>query len=88
MVIGVSTQDEASHQGFAQKEGLRFSLLPDPKREIAKAYGVDSTLGFDHRVTFLIDGQGVVRKVWPEVSPGRHAHELLEAIQALAPQSH
>ncbi len=50
---------------------------------MAKAYGVGSFLGMDSRVTFLIDGDGVIRKVWEKVSPGKHAAEVLEALQAL-----
>lgn len=86
MVLGVSSQDEQSHKGFCQAEALNFPLLADTDRAIAKAYGVGSFFGMDSRVTFLIDGQGVIRKVWEKVSPGKHAAEVLEALKELAPQ--
>lgn len=84
-MLGVSTQDAESHKGFCTSERLPFSLLADEDRAVAKAFGVGSFFGLDERVTFLIDGQGVIRKVWEKVSPGRHAGEVLEAIKALAP---
>ncbi len=52
---------------------------------MAKAYGVGSFFGFDDRVTFLIDANGIVRQVWPKVSPAHHAAEVLAAARALAP---
>lgn len=85
MVIGVSSQGVESHQGFCQKENLNFNLLADTDRVVAKAFGVGGFMGFDSRVTFLIDKTGVIRKVWESVSPGRHAAEVLDAIHALEP---
>ncbi len=83
MVLGVSSQDVESHQSFCQKESLNFNLLADEDRAVAKAYGVGSFLGMDSRVTFLIDKDGVIRRVWESVSPGRHPAEVLEAIREL-----
>ena len=88
-MLGVSSQDEESHQSFCQKEQLNFNLLADTDRVVAKAYGVGSFLGMDSRVTFLIDKDGVIRRVWDNVSPGRHAAEVLEAIKTLeTPPAH
>ncbi len=84
-MLGVSSQDVESHKGFCTAESLPFSLLADEDHAVAKAFGVGSFLGMDDRVTFLIDGHGVIRKVWEKVSPGRHAGEVLEAIRALKP---
>jgi thioredoxin-dependent peroxiredoxin len=85
VVLGVSSQDQESHQSFCRSEKLNFNLLADTERDIAKAYGVGSFLGMNSRVTFLIDRDGVIRRVWESVSPGRHPAEVLEAIQALQP---
>jgi len=84
-VLGVSTQDARSHAAFAEAEKLGFSLLDDHDRKIATAYGVGSipVLGLDDRVTILIDKNGVVAQVWPNVSPKGHAAEVLAAISAL-----
>jgi peroxiredoxin Q/BCP len=86
VVLGVSSQDAKSHGEFARLEKLGFSLLDDHDRKIANAYDVGQIVpltGLDSRVTFLIDRQGVVRKVWPSVDPGKHPKEVLDAINAL-----
>lgn len=85
VVIGVSTQDNASHQEFANRYDLPFLLLPDEDATIAQAYGVGSVLGFTKRVTFIIDRQGRIAKVYDRVSPPGHAKEILETIGQLPP---
>jgi thioredoxin-dependent peroxiredoxin len=84
IVLGVSTDDAPSHQQFAQKHALPFLLLPDTDHRIANAFGVPLNNGRARRVTFVIDRQGKVAKVFPEVKPQGHARELLEAIRALS----
>jgi peroxiredoxin Q/BCP len=85
VVLGVSSQDQGSHQSFCTAEKLNFDLLADGDRVVAKAYGVGSFLGMDSRVTFLIDRDGVIRHVWDSVSPANHPAEVLAAIHALEP---
>jgi peroxiredoxin Q/BCP len=85
IVLGVSSQDAKSHEAFAQDEKLGFSLLDDHDRKIAKAYDVGQVVpltGLDSRVTFLIDREGIIRKVWPSVDPRKHPQEVLDAIHA------
>ncbi len=82
VVVGVSSDDAESHQEFAQEHQLPFFLVADTKRAVAKAYGVGGFLGMTSRVTFLIDPQGMIAKVYPDVSPGEHAKELLQDIQS------
>jgi thioredoxin-dependent peroxiredoxin len=84
VLIGVSTDDEASHRAFAEKYELPFLLLPDTDHSIAKAFGVPLSNGRAKRVTFVIDKQGKVAKVFPEVSPKAHAAEVRAAVSALA----
>jgi thioredoxin-dependent peroxiredoxin len=84
IVLGVSTDDAPSHQQFAEKHALPFLLLPDTDQRIANAFGVPLKNGRARRVTFVIDRQGKVAKVFPEVKPEGHARELLEAIRALS----
>jgi peroxiredoxin Q/BCP len=82
VVLGVSTDDNASHVAFAQKYKLPFLLLPDPGGAIAKAYGVPLRLGMAKRVTFIIDRQGKITKVFPDVNPAGHAAEILAALSS------
>jgi thioredoxin-dependent peroxiredoxin len=82
-VFGVSTDDVASHASFAREHHLTFPLLADPDSVIVRAYGVGRTLGMASRITYLIDREGVIRQVFPDVDPGVHAMQLLEAIGQL-----
>ena len=86
-VLGVSPDDADSHCRFVDKHGLNFLLLSDPEHQCAEAYGVwveKNTYGKKRmgvqRATFLIDGNGMIAKVWPKVKPEGHAQEVLAAI--------
>ncbi len=84
VVLGVSTDDNESHRAFATKYELPFLLLPDTDQQITKAFGVPvSEKGYAKRVTFVIDRQGKIAKVFPEVKPDGHAKEVLDAISEL-----
>jgi peroxiredoxin Q/BCP len=86
VILGVSVQDENSHQQFCTKEGLSFKLLADTKHEVSSLY--DSVMNLavaklSARHTFLIDPQGIVRKVYLDVDPKKHSEELLSALDDL-----
>ena len=86
VIVGVSVQDEDSHQKFCTKEGLSFKLLADTKQEVSALY--DSVMNFgvvkvSARHTFLIDPDGVVRKVYLDVKPPQHSEEVLAALTEL-----
>lgn len=89
-VLGISADSQASHEKFAEKYGLPFPLLADTDTAVSQAYGVYGEknmygrkfMGIS-RVTFLIDKDGVVRKVWRKVNPEGHADEVLEAVDTL-----
>lgn len=82
-VIGVSTQDAASHQSFIEKEQLPFSLAVDQDHAIAKAFGVPvSASGNAARQTVLIGKDGKVKKIWRDVTPKDHAAAVLAAAGA------
>ena len=84
VILGVSVQDENSHQEFCTKEGLHFKLLADTKKEVSSAYGsVIPAAQLSARHTFLIDPQGVIRKVYLDVEPTKHSEEILAALAEL-----
>lgn len=90
VVLGVSADDVASHKRFAEKYGLNFPLLADPKRQAILAYGAwgkKNLYGKEYegvlRQTFLIDPEGRIAKVWRKVSPEGHAEKVAEALKAL-----
>ena len=80
-VVGISPQDAASHQRFAEKFELPFSLVCDEDKSIIRAWGVDGPLGIGvRRVTFLVDREGVIRKrSVADVFLGRHS-DLIHAV--------
>jgi len=85
-VLGVSPDNEASHQKFVTKYKLPFTLLADTDKSIAGAYGVWGEKKFMgrtymgvHRTTFLIDEKGKIKKIFEKVKPEDHANEVLEA---------
>jgi peroxiredoxin Q/BCP len=89
-VLGVSPDTPPELRRFADKYGLAFTLLADTAHELAEAYGVwveKPTDGGTHwgnqRATFVIDADGVVRHVLPEVSPKTHDDEVLAALTEL-----
>jgi thioredoxin-dependent peroxiredoxin len=86
VIVGVSVQDEDSHQKFCTKEGLYFKLLADTKHEVSELYDSVMNLGvakLSARHTFLIDPDGVVRKVYLDVKPQQHSEEVLAALTEL-----
>jgi peroxiredoxin Q/BCP len=91
IILGVSVQDEATHQKFCAKEGLSFKLLADTKFEVSSAYDSLVNLGvakLSARHTFLIDPAGVVRKTYLSVNADKHSAEVLGDLARLQePQS-
>lgn len=84
VVFGVSMDDDAAHQAFTQKYSLNFPLIVDADGAICDAYGVARSGTWAKRVTFLIDEEGTIEKVWESVNPTGHASEVLDAIAARA----
>ena len=79
VVLGVSKDDETSHQQFTQKFNLPFPLLADTDGFIIKAYDVDGG-GYAKRVTYVIDGSGKIIHVDASVNTTTHASDILAAI--------
>ena len=82
-VLGVSVDDVNSHVAFKEKENLNFTLLADPDKTVTKEYGVLSSFGMASRVTFVIDKDGVIRKIYPKVDPSENYKELLAFLKTL-----
>jgi thioredoxin-dependent peroxiredoxin len=91
VVLGVSPDDEKSHQKFIKKHSLPFQLLVDADHAMAEKYGAwgeKNMYGKKYmgilRSTVLIDPEGKVAKVWPKVKPDGHAEDVLASIKAHA----
>lgn len=89
-VIGVSRDDDASHDKFTQKHKLPFPLVADRERKLASAYGavegLRALLGGVKRVTYVIDKQGKIAGVFDsQLRAGAHTkgvRELIDQLQA------
>ena len=84
-VIGISSDDEASHRGFAANHKLPFILLSDRDKKVAGLYGVGKTLGIlPGRVTFVIDKQGIIRGIYSsQINFQKHVQEALEVLRRI-----
>lgn len=82
-VLGVSVDDADSHKSFKEKESLNFTLLADPDKTVSKQYGVLNVIGMDSRVTFVIDKNGVIKKIYPKVDPSENYKELLSYLSGM-----
>jgi peroxiredoxin Q/BCP len=86
-ILGVSTQDSASHQKFTDKYKLNFPLLADTDRAVGKAYGTiggggllsaaKAIVGMADRVTFVINENGRIAHVIDSPNTRNHAEEVL-----------
>lgn len=90
VVLGVSKDSEKSHAKFAEKYGLPFTLLSDPSTEMIAAYGawqMKKFMGREFmgivRMSYLVDPDGKIAKVYPKVKPAEHADEVLADLEDL-----
>jgi thioredoxin-dependent peroxiredoxin len=87
VVLGVSTDSAKSHDRFAEKFKLPFTLVSDEDKTIVQAYGAWGQKSFmgrkyqgTYRMTYLIGPEGRIKKIWPVVKPAEHAQEVLAAL--------
>ncbi len=88
VVLGISADDVERHKKFAEKLGLKFPLLADPKKKVIQAYGawgaknlygkkVEGTM----RYTYVIDPEGRILKIIKRAKPEEHMEKALAAIR-------
>lgn len=90
VVIGASKDTPAKHKKFSDKHKLTVTLVSDEDGALCEAYGVwvlKKFMGREYmgieRATFLIDSEGIIRKIWRKVKVKGHAEDVLEAVKAL-----
>lgn len=89
-VLGVSKDLPKSHQKFAAKYNLPFTLLSDPDMAMITKYGAfkekkmfGKAVRGTHRISYLVNPEGKIVAVYPAVDPANHAVELLKDIKVL-----
>lgn len=87
VVLGISPDSVKSHQSFIKKQSLNFTLLSDPDKKVAEAYGAwgeKSMYGKKYmgilRTTFVIGKDGKIKHVFEKVKPEGHANEVLQVL--------
>jgi peroxiredoxin Q/BCP len=88
-IVGISPDDEASHEKFRQNMGISYSLVADTKNEVSKKYGVyghKKFMGKEYmginRSTFLVDKTGKIVKIFKKVRPAGHSQEVFQALRS------
>jgi peroxiredoxin Q/BCP len=81
-ILGVSFDDRAANQAFADKFGFPYPLLCDTERKIGMAYGACDSPDAKHakRITYVIDENGVIRHALAKVDPPTHTAEILALV--------
>ncbi len=82
IVIGISKDSGESHQNFISKYKLPFTLLSDEKSKVIDMYGAKGPIG-TKRISYLIDPEGMIEKVYTKVDPEKHAEEVLRDLESL-----
>ena len=82
MILGISNDLPAENKKFKEKFDFPFDLLSDPSNEIAMAYGAAEDTGAEKhkRITYIIDPEGKIRKVYGEVVAADNPEEVLQAL--------
>lgn len=87
VVVGISSDSIKSHQNFIMKEALAIELLSDTTKKVAKLYkvwkkkttGGNTYMGVE-RTTYIIDRNGKITHVFPNVKVDGHTAEVLDII--------
>ena len=83
-IMGISSDPVESHQQFAKEHQLPFKLLSDVGGVIRKRYGVPTAFGLPGRVTYIIDRQGIVRRMFfSQYTSKKHVDVALETLQSI-----
>ena len=90
-ILGISVDNVESHEQFAARYHLPFTILADSEKNVARQYGVlHRMLGvmeLARRETFIVDPQGRVAKHYREVDPGSHSKQVMADLKALQVQA-
>jgi len=83
IVLGVSADDEMSHEKFISKYNLPFTLLSDSDKRVIKMYDAKNAIGMTKRISYLVGPEGMIEKIYENVKPETHAEEVLEDVTEL-----
>jgi thioredoxin-dependent peroxiredoxin len=82
-VLGISTDDKSAIKKFIDDYKLNFPLLSDADKKVSKEYGVVGMLGYDKRITFIVDKNSKIADVMEVKDIANHSKTVLEKAIAL-----
>ena len=83
VVLGVSVDNVDAHKAFKEKDHLTFTLLSDADKSVSKQYSGLNALGMSKRVTYVIDSNGVIRKIFTKVDVASHYKDVIAVLAGL-----
>lgn len=82
-IIGISADSAESHDKFKEEYKLPFPLISDPDKKLINAYGANGLL-FAKRVSFLINPQGIIIKIYDKVDVKKHSNQILSDLNEIS----
>ncbi len=82
-VLGISVDTIESHKKFTEEYGIPYRLLSDVDKKVCKEYAGLNMYGLAKRTTFIIDKQGVVRKIFKDIDPEAHGNEIVATLNSI-----
>ena len=82
-MLGASADTLELNQKFSDKEKYTYPLLCDPDKKLIDALGIAAKNGLAMRVTYVVDKEGKIAKIFDKVKPDGHAKEVLEFVKTL-----
>lgn len=83
-VLGISVDTIESHKKFTEEYGIPYRLLSDVDKKVCKEYAGLNMYGLAKRTTFIIDKQGMVRKIFRDIEPEAHGNEIVATLNSIA----
>jgi len=84
VVLGASADSTDLNKQFIEKEKLPFPILCDTDLSLIKALGIKTPKGdMAQRLTFVVDGDGRIKKIYPQVAPADHAKQVLAYVKSI-----
>ena len=82
-VLGISVDIVESHKKFVEEYGIPYRLLSDVDKKVSKEYAGLNMYGLAKRTTFIIDKQGMVRKIFRDIDPEAHGNEIVATLNSI-----
>ena len=83
-MLGASADTLDLNNQFTEKNMYTYPLLCDVDKKLITALGIKAAAGYANRVTYIVDKEGKIAKVYEKVAPKGHADQVLKDVKALS----